>query len=299
MKWLIKRDGIITAALLVFCAVMTFFLIRVEYFSEFSFLHRIPTSHLLSRFLRGDNTSALKLTWKNHDAGSFSVRVTPGEKPFLKSSGQIFFYLLTKKEKIHFDSECRLNSRREVERFRIHGILGETRFRFQVDTLKDLFRIDLEGLDSPFQWECSLKDIIENGGEKFLKQLPELPWGIPLPKRWSASSLVEGWTTVASTVRIDRLGDWMDAYLLLARSNQSQWVKLWMSPTGDILEFDSSFGWRAKNIDFFEGINAPEARDNRASLKGYHNDIILISKSLFQSNPFKKEPSLANLQGTR
>ena len=62
-----------------------------------------------------------------------------------------------------------------------------------------------------------------------------------------------------------------DAFLVEARMDRNFWVKLWMSPTGELLKMESGFGFSAVNREFFEGVASSEKaveRGDRSGRKG-------------------------------
>ena len=251
-----RRDLGITSVLVAFCAVMTFLLIRSEYFPESSALYRLPPRYLAERFLKNDSSSSLKLTWKGEPVGSFMVRVTPGEKPFIKCSTQFEMPILGKRPKANLEMECKLLQNRDVERFRLRGTAQEIHFEILADAPSDKLDVSAigPGLNEKryFVWS----DLIKDHGKAFLKQLPHLPGNILLPTQFPQGLTDESsWKITASSSKISRLGDFMEVLVLDARLDANSWLKLWMSLTGEILKVESSFGLSALNEDFFEGMS--------------------------------------------
>lgn len=249
------QDWRVTFILVVFCAIMTFLLVRNEYFPETSLFNKLPPRLIADRFLKGDATSSLKLVWKGETVGGVMIRVTPGKKPFIKSSTQFEMPILGKRPKASLDMECKLLANHDVERFRLRGHSEEARFEILVDAPSNKLEVAGIGYGVNEKRTYALSDFTRDRGRAILKQLPKLPGGFSIPTEFPKTNLGEGWRVTASLARVSRLGDWMDAYLLHVRADANSWIKLWMSPTGEILKLESSFGLSALNEDFYEGMS--------------------------------------------
>jgi hypothetical protein len=247
-------DHWIAFILTLFCGTMTFFLVRSEYFPESSPFHRLPPWYVAERLLRHESSSTLKVTWKGEDVGTFLVRVIPGAQPLIRSSAQVIVPVLGKRPRLRFDLECVLKKNRDIARLNLNGRFQEIVFEVVADSDTNKFRMLAQGEGINEKREFPLSDLRDHGGRKILKDMPGLPSDVPIPSEESLASMAASWQFTASSARIDRRGDWMDAYLMEARVDGNSWVKLWISPTGELLKLESSFGLSAMNDDFFEGL---------------------------------------------
>src|SRR3990172_4366313 len=91
------RHHWITAGLVLFCGVMTFFLVRSEYFPESSLLNRLPPRYVFEKVLRNENVSSMKIEWKEETVGTLTFRVTPGKRTMVRSSVQGMIPILGQK----------------------------------------------------------------------------------------------------------------------------------------------------------------------------------------------------------
>ncbi|MBI4028065.1 MAG: hypothetical protein HY360_23985 [Verrucomicrobia bacterium] len=256
MRNRLHRDRWITGCLGLFCGIMTWLLVRSEYFPESSPFHRLPPGYVAERFLKNESLSSMKVTWKGEDVGSLTVRVTPGERPLVSGATSLVLPVLGQKPRLHLDLECRLKHNREMERVRLRGKLHEMNFDVTADTATDRLQLEARGPAVDVKREFSLNDMSRSGGRKVFEEMPDLANQASLPSQDAVAAMARGWQMTASSSRIHRLGDWMEAYLVEARLDANSWAKLWISPTGELLKLESSFGLSAINTDFFEGAPA-------------------------------------------
>lgn len=253
MKTGALQDCWISGVLILFCGIMTWFLVRSEYFHISSTLHELPVRYVAERFLKYENSSSLKITWKGEDAGATIVRVIPGVRPIVTSSTQMTFPILGQKPRVYLEIKCRLKTNRDVSFLHAHGKIQELLFDVSADFDEDkiIFRATGNGIDE--KGGFVLNDLTKNGGRKILEQIPGLPAQAVLPSPEAMFQMTDSWRMTAVSSQVYRLGDWMDAYVVEARMDGNSWFKLWMSPTGELLKMESSFGLNAINEDFFEG----------------------------------------------
>ncbi len=263
LKYCVHRDCWITLLLVLFCGVMTWQLVRSEYFPESSSIHQLPPSYVAERFLKHQSASLMKILWKGEDIGVFSVRVNPTIKPTLKGSVNLEFPMLETKSKIHLEMECDFkNPRYEVDQLHLHGTFREVNFDLTADSKKKKMNLYVQGgefhINKEFPWNHAV-DITGNGDKEWIKQIPGLPNSFFLPSEEAISSMAQHWEMAATSTRVFRLGSWMEAYLVEwwmdKKMKKSGWAKLWMSPTGELLKLESDFGIGAVNEEFFEGIS--------------------------------------------
>ena len=245
-----------------FCGGMTFFLARSEFSPESSLLHQVPPQYVLQKILKHENISALKIDWKDETIGSFNLRVTTGERPLVRSSLQCVIPALGQKPKLRFEINCRLKSNREVESFRIQGRWQEIDFTAVSDDPGGRIELEAHGPGIDTKRDFFARDFLKPGNTNLLAAIPEFSRQAPLLQAGDPSAMLGRWRANASSTRISRRDEWMDAYLLSARLDENFWVKVWVSPTGELLKLDSSFGLRAINEDFFEGL-AAEAKPSK------------------------------------
>ena len=253
-------DRWITAGLVLFCGVMTWLLVRSEYFPELSLLHRLPPHYILDRFLKNESSSTLEVTWKGENIGECSLRVIPGEKILLYGSTKLVIPILGQKPKFQMKMDCRLKSNRAMDRLHLQGQAQEMNFDLLADTAQDRVRLELHGDGLSEKREFVLSEILRNGGRGALEQIPELSQVSSLSAQEAVTTMAQDWKVMACLSRVLRRGDWMEAYFVETRLDRHSWARLWMSPTGDILKLESSFGLSVLNVDFFEGLPAGEKK---------------------------------------
>ncbi|MDD2709746.1 MAG: hypothetical protein PHV34_17300 [Verrucomicrobiae bacterium] len=259
-----RRDGIITFALAVFAAVMTFLLVRSEYFPETSMLRRLTSRQVLEKVLRHETASTLKVIWKGEETGVFNFRVSPGERGRVRLN--VFFQgevpVLGEKHRMSFDASAILSSGERLEFMRI---LAHWR-----ETVCEVFFRERSGsvVEGEVEWNvqgggmnehrrCSWKDLTDVGKTNVWTGLPELKDVMDPKRSKEAVAALEQCRLQAWSTRIHRHEDWMDAYLLSVRLDENWWGKLWLSPTGELLKLESSFGLRMINEDFFSRLDGP------------------------------------------
>lgn len=246
----------VTASLAAFCAVMTYLLVRSEYFPESSPLHRLPPAFVGERFLRHESSSALKVVWKGENVGSLNIRVAPGGLPSISGSGQLDIPILGRRPRLTFETDCRLKPDRHLRRLMLRGALDQVAFEVLADSETDSLRVSAHGPGVDEEREFRMSELERGGGKGVLANLQGLP-----PDAVRSPDQINAMTQTArlqaASTRIERLGEWMDAYMVEGRVDANSWVKLWMSPTGEILKLESSFGLTAINEDFFEGLSLP------------------------------------------
>ncbi len=279
-----SKDLSVLVTLVSFCALMTFLLVRSEYFPESSPLHRLPPRFVGERFLHHESSSALKVVWKGEDIGSVSIRVTPTTFTALNTSIRLEIPILGKRPKFQMEMDARLKPTHDLQRLRLHGSVEGVNFEVTADSESDRVQINAQGGGVDEKREFKMSDLTENGGRALLSQFPEIPKGA-LQSPENLKSMQDNIQLHAMSTRVDRLGEWMDAYMVEGRLDANTWVKLWMSPTGEILKLDSSFGLTAINEDFFEGLESkenelkkPEVRNQSSSSKLFFEAVLFPSK---------------------
>jgi hypothetical protein len=252
-----RRDGWIGLAAILFCSVMTWFLIRTEYFPDALSLYQLPPQYLADRFLKNESYSPMILKWKGEEMGSMAVRVTPGSPLTLHGFVDVTVPVLGQKPKVRMDVDCHLKPTYEVSYMRLRGRIHDVRLEVIADPAKDLLTTHAQGEGFDTKREFRMKEISDSGAKNVLKEIPGLPEGFSIPNPKDISELGGQWRIIASSTRVYRKQDWMDAYMVHARMDENSWIKLWMSPTGEILEIKSSFGFSALNEEFFLGNTDP------------------------------------------
>lgn len=250
-----QLDYWITGVLILFCGIMTVFLVRSEYYPEASSLHQLPPRYVVERFLRYENSSAMAVIWRGETLGSLLVRVVPGKYPLIKGSAQLAVPLLSEKPRMLMEVDCLLGLNREMKQMRFHGKLQDIALDIFADSEKNHCEIKTKGMGLNEKREFLLTDLKKSSGSNILKTITGLSEGIPpVPSPESLSGMAQHWQMNASSARLSRHGDWMDVYLVEARIDANSWVKLWMSLTGELLKLESSFGLTMSNEDFFQGL---------------------------------------------
>lgn len=229
-------------------------LIRTEYFPEASSLYHLPLQYVAERFLKCESLSILKLIWKGEDIGSLTLRVIPGKRPLLKSSAQLVVPILNQRPSLYAEMNCRLKSNRDIEHLQLQGSFREIAYEMWVNTLDHKMVLEVHGDGVNEKREFVLDDFMENSGKNFLRQIPGVPEKLSPPFQEMVAGVMRNIQFNAFTARIQRLGDWMEVYLVEARLDVNSWIKLWISPTGELLKLESSFGFQAMNEDFFQGV---------------------------------------------
>jgi hypothetical protein len=241
----------ITGILALFCVVMTFLLIRSEYFPESSLLQKVPPEFVADRLLKHTTASSLKIQWKGEDIGSFNLRVLSGAKIRMNSLLDCDVPVLGRKNKLRVESFGLLRSDRQVERLFIRGRWQASAFELRANSENDQVVVMAKGDGVDIRREFRFKDLLQAGITDRMDAISNLPKEVPAAEARQIASQFTRWRVNAWNTRIHRFGDWMDAYLVSARLDDNWWFKLWISPTGELLRLDSSFGLRATNEDFF------------------------------------------------
>lgn len=242
-----SRDLRITLLLLLFCAVMTFFLIRSEFYPN-STLQEIPLQTVLNKVFRHQSTSPLKVFWREEDIGFITIRLLSGTPTFLNVKADVVLPVLGEKPQLRCDVDCRFSKNREMTHLKAVGKLDEINFELSSDQKTIKFKAKGGGLDE--EREIPLQNLRLNNKD-LLKPIPELSEQLSAHDIDEAQALVSQWKWTASASRLQRKGDWLDTYLVKGEIDQKIWIRLWLTPTGELLKVDSGFGLSAVNEEFF------------------------------------------------
>lgn len=253
-------DRVIAMILVLFCAGMTFVLVRSEYFPETSLLHRVPPQYVWKRFLRFDSASGLKFTWKGEAVGTLSMRVLAGERPTLNGSTDLVFPILGERPKLQMELQCRLKANHDLDSLRLRGVFHDITFTAVADAATDRLELTATGAGFDEKRGFSMKELAASGGRDWLKQMPGLADSGTLPSETAMNDMSQAVRWNAATTWLMRQGSRMEAFVVEGRLDANSWLKLWMSPTGDLLKLDSSFGLSAINEDFFTGATPVPSR---------------------------------------
>jgi hypothetical protein len=246
-----RRHGV-TLALALACAGMTVLLVRSELCPESSSAHRMPPALVLARFLRGESQSALGLWWKGERVGSCLLRVFPGSLTRLHGVLEGSVPVLGRRHAGKVELDCSLRRARELEALRVRGRVEDVSVDVQADAARNLVRWRVAGGGMNEEREMPLRELAEGGVAGLQKRLGELPqeWRTPAAGQLAAGA--RAWKLFAASTRLSRRGVSVDAYVLEARLDANWWARLWVSPTGELLKLESSFGLRALNEDYFQ-----------------------------------------------
>lgn len=259
----LKRHGV-TLLLFAFCAVMTGLLVRSELFPESSWVRRLPPELVLNRVLGGDSQSSLNIWWKGERVGSCFLRVFPGTTTRLHGMLEGYLPVLGKRHTGRFEvdgSVARLRGRShssvakarpyDLQTLRLRGKVEDVSVEIHANAAENLVRWRIKGGGMDEAREVPLRELAAGGVDGLREKLGELPPDLRIPRAGQMASAVRGWKLLAAATRVQRRGSPMDAFLVEARLDANWWARLWVSPTGELLKLESSFGLRALNEDFF------------------------------------------------
>ena len=254
------RDLGITLVLVIFCGVMTYFLIQSEYFPD-STLQQVPLQTVLSKIFRNQSTSPLKVFWRDEEMGTVTFRLLSGNPAFLNVKVNVVLPILGEKPKLDCDVDCRFSKDRELIHLKAVGKADDVKFDISSD--QKTVKVKVKGGG----WDEDREIPIQNlrlDDKNLAKSIPELGKELDAHHIQQAQNLIDQWKWTASATRLKRKGDWIDTYLVKGELDQKIWIALWLTPTGEILKVDSGFGLNATNEDFF-GVDMATPVPNKKS----------------------------------
>ncbi len=225
---------------------MTWFLVENEYITESSSIHQLPIEYLSEKFLHYENNSTLKISWKGETIGGISIQVLPKLGPTLRGTSRLVVPLLGQRPKVRMDWDLKMKSGNLLDHLQLNGRFDDVVFNLTADSATGKMNLKVVGNGINETREFPLSENLAQKSSELLSQTSSLPMLEP--------TQFKDYQLQASSVRVFRHDDWMDAYLLEARIDANSWFKLWMSPSGELLKADSSFGLSAINEEFFDEI---------------------------------------------
>jgi hypothetical protein len=242
-----SRDLGIALLLLTFCGVMTYFLIRSEYYPN-STLQEVPLQTVLSKVFRHQSTSPLRVFWRDEEMGIITIRLLSGSPTFMNVKVDVVLPVLGEKPKLQCDVDCRFSKSRELTNLKAVGKVDEVKFDISSD--QKVIKLKVKGGGWDEERELPIKNL-RLDDKDLSKSIPELKEELSARHIEQAQSLIDQWKWSASASRLQRKGDWIDTYVIKGELDQKIWIRLWLTQTGELLKVDSGFGLNAVNEDFF------------------------------------------------
>lgn len=223
-----------------FWIVMVALLVRSEYFPEHASLYQLPISYVGRKIFTSDTGSDMAILYKQIYVGKIFIEPSPTNERVLKGNIRLNWPVLGKAVRAEIFFSFTFNPKLEVEEFNINSHSEDTVLNFDGSRLQDRidanFRINGSIIEKHFKWSemerKNFEDTMMSGvnDQLGLQQLPPaLIAGSTQELRWYAAS--------ANLTRHDRK---VDALLIATEGNRDYWVKIWVTPSGEILFIQTS-----------------------------------------------------------
>jgi hypothetical protein len=248
-----KRDLIWGTLFLGFAGLMTWLLVRYETFPEAAVIQRVPPELVWARVLKYESSSHLELFLKEEPIGSFNVQVRPAQISSLQGRLHAAVPVLSQTQSVRGEFEVRFNRKREVSMARADGSFNDVQFKLRSDSQTG-GTVEVNGGGYQFKQEFSAVEVGQDSvSQQWPSEAARLLGGSGIPGIGAAGALpfsADSLKWNACTVRLDRKGVPLEAYRVEARSSHELWGRIWFSPTGELLKFETSLGFHGYNPDF-------------------------------------------------
>lgn len=226
-----------------FWLVMVSLLIRSEYFPESASLYRLPISYVGRKVFTSDTGSDLSIFYKKTYVGRLMMEPSPPNERLLKGTIKLDWPVLGHAYRGDIYFTFGFNPSLEIDQFAItsksEGALVIIEGAKITDRIKAVFRSGDVAIDREFRWgeleRRKFEGVVDGlksdfGGQFGLQQLPPgFAAGFPRQLGWFAAS--------ANLTRDDKR---IDTLLIATEGDRDYWVKIWVTPSGEILLVQTS-----------------------------------------------------------
>jgi hypothetical protein len=222
-----------------FWIVMVTLLIRSEYFPEHASLYRLPVSYVGKKIFTSDTGSDMTIYYKQNVVGRIMIEPSPPNERILKGNLKLDWPVLGQQYEGEAYFTFLFNPALEVDQFSIASKSDNSSLIVDGSRLEDNinahFRVNDVKLDRRYKWAELEKQSYEGMMAGLNQQL-----GIQqLPPALLAGK-VRKITWYAASGNLTRRGDKIDALLIATEGDRDYWVKVWVTPSGEILMVETS-----------------------------------------------------------
>ncbi len=220
-----------------FWVVMVMLLIRSEYFPQQASLYRLPVSYVGKKIFGSDTGSDLAMYYKQFFVGRMLIAPSPPGERVLKGSVKLDWPVLGQPYRAEIYYSFLFNPMLGIDAFNLtskseSGSVAITGNRL-MDRIDAGLHFQSMTIDQHFKWsELERKnyaDLITSLGQDPGLQQLSLAGGTAKEIRWYAAS--------ASLMRGDKR---TDALVIATESNRDYWIKIWVTPSGEVLLVQTS-----------------------------------------------------------
>jgi hypothetical protein len=235
-----------------FWAVMVALLIRSEYFPEHASLYRLPPEFVAHKIFRSDTGSDLTIYYKDVIVGRARIEPAPLAQNVLKGSVQLNWPGLGKNYQSESYFTFIFNSKLEAQQFGVSSRGEQTTVFVEGNRAQNKLTATIQIAGSAVEKRLKWSDLEEQKFDVLTAELqgagtPGLPPGLLA----EAGKEIHWYGASTSLRRGERK---IDAFMIASEGNRDYWVKLWLTPSGEVLLVQTSpaIGVRIENSSLMD-----------------------------------------------
>lgn len=229
-------------------------LVRLEYFPTPSALEAVPTGFVLRKLLANPEPANLTIYYQSAEIGTCSIGVSPTRTSLdgdastpgyrVTTDLRVRASLFGMPTRVRLEGLSLFNEQYDMTQFNLTTRVGEGRVSVTGDRHTDKVKMTLNLGDGEETREFSFAQL-SNGELAGVLGLPQLAsFGLP-GHLGGAGHGAAGDRSIEPRTRVDMFpigGGTLRTYLVDYRIDDRMWAKIWVSPAGEVLQVDTSFG---------------------------------------------------------
>jgi len=236
-----------------FWIVMVTLLIRSEYFPEHASLYRLPVSYVGKKIFTSDTGSDLAVYYKDTFVGRVQIEPSPPNQNLLKGNVKLDWPVLGQAYRGEAFFAILFNPRLDVDQFSLTSKSDDASLVIEGSRLADRIEANLNINQSRVTRRFTWSELEKQNYEGALTGLNEQAGMPQLPPAMLAGT-AQRLRWFAASANLNRNGEKIDALLIATEGDRDYWVKIWVTPSGEILlvQTSPSIGIRLENKALME-----------------------------------------------
>ena len=222
-----------------FWIVMVTLLIRSEYFSENASLYRLPISYVGKKIFGSDTGSDLAIYYKKTFVGRMLIEPSPPNQRLLKGSVKLDWPVLGRPYHGEAYFTFLFNPKLGVDQFSLTSRSDDSALVVEGSRLTDRIDADLRVNEARIKRRFIWSDLEKQNYEGVVTGLNE-QLGVQQMPPALLSGTAQRIRWFAASANMRRNGEKIDALLIATEGDRDYWVKIWVTPSGEILQLQTS-----------------------------------------------------------
>jgi hypothetical protein len=255
---------VIALGIIAFWLVMMTLLIRSELLQTTPVAYAVPVETVMQKIFEGEESSDLAIFYQGARVGCCSMQVLKDKKAprpqyRVRSSLLLNFQVFGKPVRLQSDTDSEFDRRYQMTRFESHTVTGDSKIDMKGDLRSQEIEFVLQFGDGYQEKHKMPFATLEKMGPSGAMGLMGMG-GLQLPDSASAKSGTGAWaglgqrgsgpTTTVQEIPLQAGRQKIHSLMVYTRYDESLWSKVYVSPVGEVLKVETSFGVSMLNAQF-------------------------------------------------